>query len=235
MIAFSILVTGSETLKAETLLCLVGIPLPPQNLLNTQLKVIGAEIMKMARKSCEDALRGIPFDSIIALDGSYEHRRKAQRCIVIFFCINTKKIIIFSVKSSRMEDGSDAYCEEKGSLELYAVRDLIQRLKNDPRIIRFIHDKDARISSAFRKEWQITEQIDPGHATKSFERTLGKYRDMIEPWVCEKLASWIKMIIASANDEEKKVALWLNSINHFMGDHTHCPGPHAVTPRVWDE
>jgi hypothetical protein len=67
MLAFAILVTGSE--RAADLLRWMGIGVPPQNLLreyiilsllNTELKVIGAEIMRMAKQSCEEALRVIP-------------------------------------------------------------------------------------------------------------------------------------------------------------------------------
>jgi hypothetical protein len=212
-------------------------PTPPSYLLYEEAKVVGAEIIKMARESMIQARSEMQPGTVISVDGSWEHRRHAQRCVTTIFCLDSRKVVDYAVISSRLEDGVQNYCPVSQNMEVEGMKRMIPHLKDDPRIVAYVHDKDARTANAIKRaEWHIHEYIDPGHAMKSFDRKLQKkdYKGVIEDWVAEKLRSWMRTILKSSAEEEEKVKDWHNAVNHLMGDHSKCPFQHGPT-RVWEK
>lgn len=239
LLSFAILVTGSQQSKVLEALNWIGIETPPEYLLNRAVRVIGKEVMKMARESCENVLRNLPPGSVISFDGSWEHPRNSQRCITVVFLQSgqNKHILHFWVTSSRIEDGIENYCKVPQNMEVQALKKMIPDLMTHCEIIGYVHDKDAKSSKAIREaHWDIQEFIDPGHAMKCFERALQKSGKNFDEWVRESLRKWLKHLLRSSSIEiDEKIKQWHNAVAHLMGDHRGCILGHKKETRIWEK
>jgi hypothetical protein len=56
-------------------------------------------------------------------------------------------------------------------MEVAALRNIIERLKNNQPIIGHVHDSDSKASSAIRAAgWEIEQFFDHNHISKAFDR-----------------------------------------------------------------
>jgi hypothetical protein len=56
-------------------------------------------------------------------------------------------------------------------MEGAALRNIIERPKNNQRIIGHVHDSDSKASSAIRAAgWEIEQFFHPNHISKAFDR-----------------------------------------------------------------
>jgi hypothetical protein len=123
-------------------------------------------------------------------------------------------------------------------MEVAGMRILLDQLRVHPEIVGYVHDKDAKTTKLFREsKWEVKEYLDPGHAMKSLERSIGKFsKDVcqIPDWVHQSLKKFMKTLLFYVDmDVDQRKAAWSNSCRHFRGDHTECPYQHKETP-VWD-
>jgi hypothetical protein len=120
-------------------------------------------------------------------------------------------------------------------MEVAALKLLIPRLRQNPKIIGFVHDHDARTSKAIKDAlWFIDEHLDMGHAMKSFERAAIKFNsknNKVLDEVLDSLTRFLKILIHFPPERAKeKRGYWLNAVNHFCGDHRNCLGHRPVKP-----
>jgi outer membrane receptor for Fe3+-dicitrate len=60
----------------------IGFEIPPHNDIFKASTLVCEEITKMAREFCERKGGRMDSNVVISIDGSWEHRRKVQQCIV---------------------------------------------------------------------------------------------------------------------------------------------------------
>jgi hypothetical protein len=85
-------------------------------------------------------------------------RRQHNKIIDFEFILKPKKHV------AGMRDASS------NGMEVVALRNIIERLKNNQRIIGYVHDNDSKASSAIRAAgWEIEQFFDPNHISKAFD------------------------------------------------------------------
>jgi hypothetical protein len=175
--AYSIFTTGCETTRARHFLNGLNIEAPPGNELNKALKFVGGKIMRMEDGSCSEVNRRLDPGTVISLDGSWDHRRKGSRCFVVVCNQNTGEVLSCIVMSNKVPPNDPNYCGVPQNMEISGMARLTDDLKKYPEIVGYVHDNDAKIRKLFKlSRWEkITEFLDPGHVTKSFDRIFDKY------------------------------------------------------------
>jgi hypothetical protein len=239
--AYSIVICGCGNRVGTELVTNINIGVPPHNQLNEAIKKVCAEIIKMAKESCEKALTKLVAGDIMSFDGAYDHRRKAGRCFISIICQRTGDVIGYILISNKIPKDSPNYCAIPQNMEVRGMELLIEQLKvNDmfrPEIAGFVHDHDAKTEKLFKKsEWDINSYLDPGHAMKSFERCFLKYPKLND--LHASLRNFMQKLLHSNKlTSDQRAAAWDNAIHHYRGCHWHCPFAHTQeqSERKWDK
>jgi hypothetical protein len=71
--------------------------------------------------------------------------------------------------------------------------------------------------------WQIEEFFDPNHVSKQFERQWNKHPKKHLRGLHIKLLHWLLYLIRSDYSPEERQRYWLNTLEHFKGNHAGCP------------
>ena len=131
---------------------------------------IGNAIISMAEESMEKAMNEITPGTVISFDGSWDHRRHGSNCIFAVFSCQTQKIIECQLVSNKIPRTSENFCESPTLMEAKALSLLIPKLRQDERIVGYVHDVDAKASKMIEDAgWEITAYLDPGHCMKAFK------------------------------------------------------------------
>jgi hypothetical protein len=239
--AFSVLVTGSQPSKALEQRLWSNIQLPPgyHTAFNSALKEMSEKIIREAERQCEIA-RGSdqrPEYITVAFDGSWEHRRNSRRCIVVVFCVETRKIVDFFVADTKHPESGSRYRSCPQNLEVMALERMIPRFF-EMGVVGYCHDNDSKTRKLIKdmtpKDYpELEEHIDPGHATKSLEWKILKAK-FIPEGVADSLRRWMRTLIRNDSmSPQEKVKAWKNTVNHYQGNHEECPFKHTKnTPNV---
>jgi hypothetical protein len=234
--AFSILVTGSGTEAALHLMAWNDYIPPPYNELNQQLAIMSEEIVNLAKDSCREVRKKLKAGTTISFDGAWEHRRNSKRCVTTLLEQKHHRVLDYQVMSSKVPETAENYCRHPGNMEIDGLKLIFDRLGRPPEIIAYVHDKDSKASHLIQKvlKWNIREILDQGHAMKSFERQLLKYRSIFDDKMCESLRKFMKYLVRQSRySPEDKLNYWRNTVSHFLGDHRNCPFEHKETP-IWE-
>ena len=179
-LAFSALVTGVNPTKAFTFLRLLNCWVPPVSQFYECQKEVCEAVIALARESMEEARRNMRGASVISFDGSWDHPRHGSNCVLSVFDQGTGKVIDLVVTSRKVDPASQNYCETPQLMETRALQISVERLKNLPNIVAYVHDNDARARKVITdSNWRIEEKLDPGHVFKSFERSIATFRGKI--------------------------------------------------------
>lgn len=236
--AFSVLVEGAQPEKALRMLEWNNIVCPNHEKIYDAIRMIGDKIIDLAEKSMEHERANLPPDCVISFDGSWNHRRRGTHCLFSVICRQTGKVIESITVSNKIETTALNYCEHSNLMEAHGLKLAIERLKNLPQIMGYVHDNDAKARKIIEESgWGITEFLDPGHALKCFERRLQKFKRE-NPEVLKgiegSLTKWIRSLIRYDGTTDEKVNLWMNSVSHYSGDHSRCL--HGNRPcKMWDK
>ena len=236
--AFSVLVEGAQPEKALRMLEWNNIVCPNHEKIYDAIRMIGDKIIDLAEKSMEHERANLPPDCVISFDGSWNHRRRGTHCLFSVICRQTGKVIESITVSNKIETTALNYCEHSNLMEAHGLKLAIERLKNLPQIMGYVHDNDAKARKIIEESgWGITEFLDPGHALKCFERRLQKLNrtnPQLLRGIEASLTRWLKSLMHLNVPIEDKKRLWLNSVKHYMGDHSEClHEPRAC--RLWDK
>jgi hypothetical protein len=90
-------------------------------------------------------------NSTICIDGSWNHRRNGNFCIVDVIDFQTKKIVDFAIiyKSTPFKSGN--YEGSSNGMEVAGMRQLLPRWINDTKVSVIVHDKDSKITELIRE------------------------------------------------------------------------------------
>ena len=235
--AYSIIVTGSETTKALDLFAWNDIHIPfSKSELYRQLVFICDAIKKWAEESMNTAFMNMQPNTVISFDGSWEHRRNSHRCLTCVIDQSTQKVIMASIKNSKISMDSPDFCKIPQNMEVESIKTMIPKLRLNQNIIGYVHDNDAKTRKAiFNANWNICEYLDPGHAMKSFDRAIMKVNALHNNVLKEievSLRKFMKYLLKNSSNRYTKIQWWLNSAAHFCGDHSKCPFQHKQT-KIW--
>lgn len=234
--AYSILMTGSEPGKLTNSMLWNSIPPPPKTAVYQALREICEKIVGLARKSMKEVREGLPPNTVISFDGSWEHRRNANRCLFTVIQQGTGKVVFSTVISRKIEENDPHFCANPILMEATGLKLAVECLKDNPNIIGYVHDNDAKADKIIREAgWEIKAHLDPGHCFNGFKRRLDNFEGThghILKDIRDSLTRWMKMCCLFNGSDEEKLSLWRNCLNHYCGDHSQCPA-HKPTDKVW--
>jgi hypothetical protein len=203
--------------------------------LNEALKVVGVEVVKMARESCLEVKRKLKEGTVISLDGSWDHRRNGSHCFVAVLDQETGKVITFIVMGNKVPENHPNYCRIPQGMERAGMERLVEELMACGKISGYVHDNDAKIRKLIKLvKWDITEFLDPGHAMKSFQRILNKVEyKPLEP-LQESLRRFMFILLKGGHKDDPlekfsvqdKLIYWQAILDHYREDHRFCPFGH---------
>ena len=236
-IAFLIIILGLQPEAASEMLVWNNLEFESKKLVYEQMCVVCDEILKRAEESIQAARQQMPHGSVISFDGSWEHRRKASRCIFTVICQQTQKVVDSILISNKLPKESPQFCQCPQMMEAQGLRNSVENLKGMPQIVGYVHDNDGKARKIIQESgWEIREYLDFGHCQKCFERKLQRYNSKygnVFKGIQESLTKWLKYVIRYDGTPAQRKQLWYNSIYHYCGNHIYCIGDHRNV-RPWD-
>lgn len=165
--AYSVIISGLSYNKVSMCFLQNNIVPPGKSVYYKNLKDIIDAIATLAREQVNIEQQKMVPGTVISFDGSWDHRRHGKCCIVVAIDQIRKKIIDFEIiqKSSKLFP-TDYHGSPQG-METEAVKRISLRLKNDRRIVGYVHDRDSSVASYMRNHWPITEYLDRNHSIKT--------------------------------------------------------------------
>jgi hypothetical protein len=235
MATLAIIIAGLSYIKSRDLLLNLNIqPITMKEFYTNQALIIHP-IIEYARRLAQQNREAMGNYSTICIDGSWNHRRNGNFCIVEVIDFRTQKIVDFEIiyKTTPFKTGN--YEGHSNGMELAATEKLLKRWINDPKVAVIVHDKDSKITKLIRESnWSVLQSYDANHAHKSFRRAWDglpkEERDLLYG-LKERLDNWLTHVLYLNQDIEKKKQIWLRAKEHFSGNHTMCS--HKETDFIW--
>ena len=236
--AFSQLVEGGHPEKSLRMLEWNNIIVRNHDKIYDAIQFIGQQIIELTGQSMEYERQNLPEDCVISFDGSWNHRRRGSQCLFSVICRQTGRVIESIILSNKVEEDNPNFCAHSNLMEAHGLKIAINKLRTLPQIRGYVHDNDAKARKIMQDSgWGLTEYLDPGHALKCFDRRLTKLNRKhanVLKGIEGSLRKWIRALIRYDGTTEEKVNLWLNSVRHYMGDHTLCLHEQREC-RIWDK
>jgi hypothetical protein len=226
---YATLVNGGRFTQIQQIFALCNIQVPTESQFYRQQSAVCEVIVRIARESCALARDAMEGPVIIAMDGSWSQRRNAAHCVVDFINAHTGKIVDFEIIEKDVGFFHGNYHGPSNGMEVEGVRRLIRRWKDDPKVVAFCHDRDAKTARIIRELWGIAEFLDKNHVTKCFDRRIEKIS--LLSGLKTKLRKFFKVILKLDDGIDQKKAYWANALQHYQGNHNHCL-PHVKKKHV---
>jgi hypothetical protein len=222
--AFSILVCGGRFVQIEEVFLWNDVIPPAATSFYRAQSLLMKSISAKCERECSKWRNEMTPGSILSFDGSWSHRRGAKECVVVLIDTRIKKIVDFEILQKSKGKMPGNYTGSSNGMEVEALRRLILRWRTNPLVVGCVHDSDSKASKAIRDaRWQIDQFYDPNHISKSFDRKWAKIPHAHLRGLQMKVRKWFSFLVRSDFSAQNKVAFWLNTVEHFLGNHEGCP------------
>ena len=171
------LITGltfSRALKFLTFLGRSDLTISEKVFYGTQ-KFIQQDILKLTHSNLEKYRNNISKNTVISIDGNWDHRRNGKFCVAEAIDLNQNKIIAYSIVDRPTMKNKEANFKNAEKQKTECATNIINMLSSNQNITGYVHDLDAKTKQIFSQKWNISEFIDPNHSEKSFIRKFEKY------------------------------------------------------------
>ena len=122
-------------------------------------------------------------------------------------------------------------------MECFALKKYIPRWIENKKVTQYMHDNDAKSRKLIQDfKWNIEENIDMNHYMKSYRRKFEKYKSTSPNkfrGIKQKLEKFFQSLIKLGGEEEYKIFLCMNVVDHFEGNHENCL-THNPTKNGWE-
>ena len=225
LLAFGIIVHGGNYEQIKQIIGEVGILTVERSAFDKAQKEVCKALISAGEASIAKWREAVKDESMMCIDGCWDHPRNGQNCVVSFFDNQNWKIIALEVVQRGVN-----YDGPSNGMEAEGIERVIEELKNDNEIrrkfIAYCHDCDGKVRTIFRRSgWDLKELLDINHAMKSFGKSFNNVNVQNGGCLTEiyiRLKLWIFHIIETEDPEEIKVAKMLNAAEHFTGNHSNC-------------
>ena len=235
--AYAILVEGARPEQIREVFKRCGIIVPTRQELYKEMRTVCNTVINLALQNMDDELEKMPEGSVLSFDGSWDHRRRGKQCLFTVICHQNGKIVECLTISKAVPETSENYCGDSNRMEAKGLSLAIDRLRQCPNIVGYVHDNDASARKMIRESgWEIIEYLDPGHTMKAFERRVTSFNRkncQVLRGIEGALKSWMAALLKSSDPVEEKVKQWNNAVNHLSGDHSNCHHGDCKTTK-WD-
>jgi hypothetical protein len=171
--------------------------------------------------------------SVISFDGSWSHRRHAKEHIVIVIDCMQKKIVDFEIKLKAKGKVPGNYRGSPNGMEMAALNDIIRRWTRHEwyrRLAGCVHDNDSKATNAVEAaHWpNVKQYYDLNHVSKQFETVWKRCPHTHLRGIHDRLLIWFQFLIQSDYSAAERERYWMNSLEHFQGNHAGCPRRHLA-------
>lgn len=223
----SILIFGLSYQIARNVFNFNGIEVCSEKTFYKYQNQISPIIIQMAKESAKNFSEKIENDTIISIDGAWDHRRHGTACIVTFIDIKTRKIIDFEISTTPKQfvHGNTNECSR--NLEKVSIEKLVERWKHSQKFKYYIHDNDGVTRNIINNSgWKIIEILDVGHALKSLKKNLEKFNKREgKPFngLIESMNRYLNSLFRNNSiSTQKRIDLYYHMPEHYTGNHSHC-------------
>lgn len=230
LLAYAILVEGGNYEEITRIFRHVGIAVVGHSAYYEAQAKVCKKLIEMGKNSINYWLSQIEPETVICIDGCWDHKRDGRHCVTSVIDNKNWKIIEIEMKTRGEENAN--YNGPANGMEAACIRDIIPRLKSyekSSNITAYCHDCDGRVSKIFRdNDWDLTELLDLNHAmlcfAKDWEKLNVQYNRILDGLFI-KMKLWAYHCISLNESTDVKVAQFRNAIAHYSGDHTNCIHP----------
>ena len=228
----SVLCMGINPLQGITLMLLNNIKAPSPSTFYRIQKELKYSIFELTIENMLQWQQKLPKGATISFDGAWSHRRNAKQCVVTFYNKEINKIVDFQIVEKDAAGVKGNYNGPSNLMESFGLTLLMERWKNKNIIAKYCHDNDGRAKKIIEKFIDLDETFDPGHSLKSmqnkFQKINIKYHMALSPFHSS-LFNFMKTLQNSEYTIEERELYWMNTINHYQGDHSHCCDPNHTS------
>ena len=232
---FSVLCTGSNPIQSMTMMLINNI-LPPSTTTFYRIqKELKQPIIDIVIQNMKFYKERLPDHTILSFDGAWAHKRNAKQCCVSLYAQNIKKIVDLEIVEKEKAGVDANFTGPSNQMEVFGLMQLIDRWRDDRRISSYCHDNDGKARQLLEKYVDWDELIDSGHSRKSFDNKFNKINELYHEALSafrDSLTNFLCFLQKSNYSKEERELYWLNSLNHYRGDHSRCPDPNHKVSRV---
>ena len=225
LLAFAILVHGAIYEQIKNVLTEFGIKVVSKATFFEAQKLVSRELIKLGKESIQNWQSQLKHETVLCIDGCWDHPRNGKHCVVSFIDNINWKIIALKVLSM-----GGNYKGPSNGMESSAIEKIIEKMKRDKDIkektIAYCHDCDSKVRCLFQNSgWNIRELLDQNHALKSFAKSFEKTN--VQNGGCLKniyvrLKLWVYHLLLSDLSIDAKTTQFMNAAEHFTGNHKNC-------------
>lgn len=204
----AIIFCGFPETEAREFAALIGKYPPSYRQITNAFNLLRPIFIQLARDSVLAEKTKMPKNSSICVDGSWDHRRDGHLHIFDVICVQTGKIIDFSIELRISEKKRGNTNVSPQAMEGVAFNEIIPRLMTNSNIIEIIKDGDVQLEAIIiASGWNVTVRQDPNHLLKHFTEHFNK---CVNPFnfmfrgICNKLLKKLKFILYSNTSTEQK-------------------------------
>lgn len=233
----STIVTGLSYTKLSLNYILNNIIPPSSSAFYKAQKKVVQVIVDFARESCAHAREHMLKNTIVAVDGAWDHIRNGSHCLIQWTSINKtyKKVLDYEIVIRSNKQLAGNYSGQPNLMEGVGLTRLLQRWVGCKSIKKYVHDGDVKHDSIVRSVFSnIIERRDPGHYVKNIKKMF-----LTKPYselslLSKRLMRFLKYLLHEGKYTiAQKKELWLNVPNHYCGDHSHCINGANCTGYLW--
>ena len=228
LLAYAVLAEGASYQKVADIFHRCGIKVVDRSAFDIAQHVVEKELIKMGQDSMKFWQTQMKPNSIICLDGNWDHKRQGKHCLVsVIDNINWRIIDCEVLKRGEPGEKGVNHFKDSTTMEIHAIEILAERLKCiQDKVVGFCHDCDSKVQPVFDKHgWQIDEFLDINHALLCFVRSFNNVNvreNKCLDGLLIKLKLWTYHCIYMKADVETKLKYFHNAAEHYTGNHEHC-------------
>lgn len=233
--ALAALISGLPYTTLAVVCYILGVKPASRYYFDIGVNAITNALVDEAQSSAKKYFDLMEPNATVSFDASWSHKRNAKICIADIIDIKSEKIIAFTIIDKLLQDKFANYKGASNMMEAFGFEELIPKLKESNKIRTLIKDGDTKIKTIIEKyNWTVRLVSDINHKFKnfhtSFQEINNRYNHSLRGLEVH-LKSWLGEILFSNATTESKVALWNNTIAHYLGNHEKCL--HKDTPKPW--
>ena len=153
---FSVLESGVGYTTADSILLRNDILPPSESTYYDHLDEVCDAIISFTDECIKQQYQKMSPNTVISIDGSWDHVRHAKHCIVAVIDQTQKKNCSLWISWKDDAAGDAAYQGRINNIERECVRNLIEHLSADKRIVGDCHDNNSAISNLVKDEGYLS-------------------------------------------------------------------------------
>ena len=197
------------------------------------------------------------FSGFAAIDGRWSHRIRASEGSVILADIKSPERKVLARETLILDGGgrqNPNYSGHPGNMESEGTERMFQKLANEgflDKITVLTRDRDNKSGKILEKYGlSDREYHEPGHNKKNFSSIFEKFFKKYQKYEYDEACGTVAFInapfrglqgplehylakVMKLEDADARESMWMNAVNHFIGDHSFCDHDQKEQSYFW--